>query len=94
MQNVFKLENSNNQLLLSEVEDKERNEIFNSNLQICNVGNIFSRSLFGVCIPLNMKIKDLMKENFTLDMNVKVMENMRFVPNISKTYKYKWDLDF
>ena len=68
--------------------------IFNSNLQMCNVGKIFSRSLFGVCIPLNLKIKDLMKENFTLDMNVKVMENMRFVPNINNTYKYKWDLDF
>ena len=98
---VLKLENSKNWFLLCAdvLEDRllffikhysgeERKETFSYNLKIFNEGNTFSRSMSGVCTPIEMEIEDAMLEGFILDISVKVMEKMCFLPNLDKYYWY------
>ena len=55
---------------------EERKETFSYNLKLSNVGNTFSRSMSGICTPVDMKVDDAMLGGFTLDVSVKVMEKM------------------
>ena len=86
---VYKLESSENWFLLcaDHVEDElvfylkhhsgeEGKETFSYNLKVSNVGNTFSRSMSGVCTPVDMTVDDAMLGGFTLDVSVKVMEKM------------------
>ena len=104
---VFKLETYENWFLLcvDVIEDKMvfylkyfsgegTKEAFNYYLKVSDVGNKFSRSMSGVCTPLNMEIEVARRNGFTLDVSVEVMENVCYLPNTDNNDKYKWDIDF
>ena len=100
---VYKLESSENWFLLcaDHVEDElvfylkhhsgeERKETFSYNLKVSNVGNTFSRSMSGVCTPVDMKVDDAMLGGFTLDVSVKVMEKMC---STDKDHVFSWKVE-
>ena len=100
---VLKLTNSKNWFLLcaDRVEDElvfylkhhsgeERKETFSYNLKVSNVGNTFSRSMSGVCTPVDMKVDDAMLGGFTLDVSVKVMEKMC---STDMNHVFSWNMD-
>ena len=102
---VLKLTNSKNWFLLcaDRVEDElvfylkhhsgeERKETFSYNLKVSNVGNTFSRSMSGVCTPVDMKVDDAMLGGFTLDVSVKVMEKMCF-NSTDMDPKFSWKVE-
>ena len=101
---VFKLENSKNWFLLCAdvLEDRllfyikhysgeERKETFSYNLKIFNEGNTFSRSICGVCTPIEMEIVDAKKGGFTLDVNIEAMANMCICTD--KEYNFGWKVE-
>ena len=100
---VYKLESSKNWFLLcaDRVEDElvfylkhhsgeERKETFSYNLKVSNRGNTFSRSMSGVCTPVDMKVDDAMLGGFTLDVSVKVMEKMC---STDMNHVFSWNMD-
>ena len=102
---VSKLESSKNWFLLcaDRVEDElvfylkhhsgeERKETFSYNLKVSNRGNTFSRSMSGVCTPVDMKVDDAMLGGFTLDVSVKVMEKMCFI-STDMDPKFSWKVE-
>ena len=51
---------------------------FNFDLKISDIGKTLSRSMSGVCTPIDMEIKDARRKGFTLDISVEAMENMYY----------------
>ena len=104
MRIAYKLESSENWFLLctDRLEDRllfyikhysgeERKETFSYDLKIFNEGKTFTRSMSGVCTPIEMEIVDAKKGGFTLDVNIEAMAKMCIC--IDKEYKFGWKVE-
>ena len=106
---VYKLETSYNWFLLctDRLEDKlvfcikhycgeKTKETFNYKIKISDKMDKLSRSISGVCTPINMDIKDARSNGYTLDISVKAMRSMFFLPkpNTEMSRQYGWNIEF
>ena len=106
---VYKLETSENWFLLCtdllnsklvfyirHYCGEKTKETFNYKIKISDKMNKLSRSMSGVCTPINLDIKDASSNGYTLDISAKAMRSMFFLPkpNTEKSRQYGWNIEF